>query len=111
MANDQYRYDEPVGLLRTGVIKGYNPNNGKIQVELHIGQLISNKSTIEIYAPHSIIYNNGIFIGTLPENETQIVVGSGSDEKWYFVSFLERNTNLLPSLEDGKLLITNNNLE
>jgi len=102
------QYDDPVGLLRTGTIKGYDPNTGKMQVLLHYASSTGNNSPIDVFAPHSMFYNNGVFIGTLPANETPVVVATGSGNEWYFVSFLAENVNYVPTLKLGQLLLTNN---
>lgn len=106
--NNGNQYNEPVGLLKTGTIKGYDPNTGKIQVELNYNSSISNNTPIEILAPHSLFYNNGIFIGTLPSNGTPVVVAQGSGLEWHFVSFRAENINYVPELTLEQLLLTNN---
>lgn len=59
-------------------------------------------------APHSLFYNNGLFIGTLPVNGTPVVVGQGSGGQYYFVSFLAENIPVVPTLTLGELLIRSN---
>jgi hypothetical protein len=108
--NDANVFDEPVGLLRTGTVKGYNPKTGKIQVQLHYAPSMSANPMISIPVPHAMFYNNGIFIGTLPDPETPIVVGQGSGNQWYFVSYLAENSDYVPKLEAGKLLISSNDI-
>ena len=104
-----HKFDEEVGLLRTGTIVGYSPTTGKITVELN------NKPTggsaarpIIVYAPYSMFFNNGLFMGTAPSVGTPIVVGQGSGNQYYFVSFIAENRDQVPDLNNNELLIQSN---
>lgn len=104
-------FDESVGLLKRGSIVGYN--NGVLSVRLINAPAIKGNQNlpVEVQAPHSLFYNNGLFIGTMPVEGTPVVVGQGSGGKYYFVSFLAENKNIIPDsdLTLGTLLIKSNN--
>lgn len=97
-------FDESVGLLREGTIVGYNPDNDTIEVQLNTAQAIkgNNRISMPAPAPHALFQNNGLFIGTVPIIGTTIVVGQGSGNQYYFVSF---RTNNPPEVKVGELLI------
>lgn len=105
-------FDEPVGLLKTGTIvaPGYNPETGTITVLLNTAQAAQGQQRlpIEIPAPHSLFYNNGMFIGALPHIGTPVVVGQGSSNQYYFVSFLAENLGVVPDLTAGEILLRTN---
>jgi hypothetical protein len=80
-----------------------------MEVELLTAPSMSNSPTISVPCPHSMFYNNGLFMGTFPDPETPVVVAQGSGNRWYFVSFLAENIEkYVPDLDWGKLLITSN---
>lgn len=104
------KWDEPVGLLKRGTIVGYNSINDTIQVNLNTAPAVKGQRpiTIDVPAPHTMFYNNGMFMGTLPVYGTPIVVGQGSGNQYYFVSLLAENLPVLPDLSLGELLIQSN---
>lgn len=107
MANTN-RLNEEVGLLRRGSIFSYDKRKGTISVKLNNASTTSANTPVVVQAPHSMFYNNGLFIGTLPQPGTPVVVGSGSGGEYYFVSFLSENIDNVPTLIDGELLIRSN---
>jgi hypothetical protein len=99
-------FNEQVGLLKTGAIVGYDANRGLLKVQLNNALAIKGKSApVDVPAPHSLFYNNGLFIGSLPASGTPVVVGQGSGGKYYFVSFLAENLSIVPNLKLGELLV------
>ncbi len=102
--------DEEVGLFKTGTIVGYDSVKGNIKVKLSGTSLIRGQSakSIDVPYPHSLFYNNGLFIGSLPISGTPITIGQGSGGQYYFVSFLSENISVLPELALGELLIKSN---
>lgn len=109
MANT-HLFDEQVGLLRTGAIVGFDTTRGILKVKLNNAPSIKgqNAQPIDVPAPHTMFYNNGLFIGTLPVNGTPVVVGQGSGGQYYFVSFLAENLPMVPTLNAGELQIRAN---
>lgn len=108
MANT-HLFDEQVGLLKSGSIVGYDSAKGVLKVKLNISPSVKAQSQpIDVPAPHSLFYNNGLFIGTRPNPGTPVVVGQGSGGQYYFVSFLAENLNNVPQLNDGELLLRSN---
>lgn len=102
-------FDEQVGLLKTGAIVGYDSNKGILKVRLNNSPSIKGQAqAIDVPAPHSLFYNNGLFIGTFPVSGTPIVVGQGSGGQYYFVSFKAENIPTVPSLTLGELLVQAN---
>jgi len=106
------KFDETVGLLKRATIVNYLPSRGIIQVKLATGQQALKGQNplvpIDVPAPHGLFYNNGLFIGTLPDIGTPIVIGQGSGGQYHFVSFLAENITKVPSLKSGELLIRSN---
>jgi len=108
---DIHRFDEVVGLSKRGTIVGFDAKKGMLKVQLFNTSAIQGKpKPIDVPAPHSMFYNNGLFIGTSPHIGTPVVVSQGSGNQYYFVSFLAENQNYVPSLKPGELLIKSNNL-
>lgn len=103
--NHPNRLNEQVGLLRRGWIDSYDPETNTLLVKLNNSPVTSNNPAHPVPAPHSMFYNNGLFIGSLPYNGTPIVVGQGSGGQLYYVSSLPENLPILPSLNQGQLLI------
>lgn len=108
------KFDEPVGLLKRGSIRNYIHSKGIIQVQLANGQQAlkgqNPLSLIDVPAPHSLFYNNGLFIGTLPAIGTPVIIGQGSGGQYYFVSFLAENIiSNVPNLKLDELVIQANN--
>lgn len=103
-------FDEEVGLLKIGAIIDYDSTRGMLKVRLTNVSSIKGKNSqpIDVPAPHSLFYNNGLFIGSLPVNGTPVVVGMGSGGQHYFVSFLPENLSLIPELNLGEILIRGN---
>lgn len=110
--SDNHIFDEAVGLLKRATILRYIPERDKILVKLATGQqAIKGKDPrvpIEVQAPHSLFYNNGLFIGTLPAEGTPVIIGQGNTG-YHFVSFIAENTPKVPNLKAGELLIKSNN--
>lgn len=105
MPNNPNVLNEHAGLLRRGWIDSYDPQRDIIRVKLNNAPITSSNPPIDVPAPHTTFYNNGIFIGTYPDPGTPVVVGQGSGNQYYFVSYLAENLPLLPDLSDGELLI------
>src|SRR5690606_37998486 len=103
-------FDEEVGLLKRGSIVGYDPDRKVLKVQLTNASAIKGSKPIpvDVPVPHSLFYNNGLFIGTLPAVNTPIVVGQGSGGQHYFVSYLAEDLPNVPDLTSGELLIRSN---
>lgn len=101
--------NESVGLLRRGSIVSYDKRKGTMAVRLNHASNASANTPVVVQAPHSMFYNNGLFIGTRPQAGTPVVVGQGSGGEYFFVSFLAENIDNVPTLIDGELLIKSNN--
>ncbi len=103
-------YDEQVGLLKSGTIVDYDPVTDVMEVQLNTSQAVKGNKRISIPMPaaHALFYNNGLFIGTKPIIGTPVVVGQGSGNQYYFVSFKAENLPVLPDLKLNELLIRSN---
>lgn len=102
-------FNEEVGLLKLGSIVGYDARRGLIKVQLSNSSAVNGKPyTVDVPAPHSMFYNNGMFIGTLPGANTSVIIGQGSGGQHYFVSFFAENVSSVPELKLGQLLIQTN---
>lgn len=106
-----HNFDEKVGLLREATIVGYDSIADTIEVQLNTAPAVKGKSRISMPAPtpHVLFQNNGLFIGTSPVIGTPIVVGQGSGNQYYFVSFKADNKPLVPELKSGTLLLQSSN--
>lgn len=104
------QYDEPVGLLKRGTIASYDPDSDTLQVRLNTAQAVKgqNSLTVTVPAPHTMFYNNGLFMGSLPVVNTPVVVGLGSGNQYYFVSYLAENLPVVPALTLGEILVQSN---
>lgn len=105
-------FDELVGLLKIGTIVSVNKSAGTMQVSLDTANpLIKGQSSkpVNVPIPYSMFYNNGLFIGSLPVVGTPIVIGQGSGNNYYFISFLPNNVNKLPSLKENEIVLQTNN--
>lgn len=105
-----YKLDEAVGLLKRGTIVKYLPDKGVLQVRLAGTPAIKGKQAvpINVQAPHSMFYNNGLFMGSMPVEGTPVIVGQGRGGEYHFVSFLSEDHPLVPDLKLGVLLIQAN---
>jgi hypothetical protein len=100
--------DEKVGLLHRGWIDSYDAERDIINVRLNIAVSSKANTPVEVPAPHAMFFNNGLFMGTVPEPGTPVVVAQGSGGQFYFVSFLAENLSSLPILTPNELLIRAN---
>jgi len=98
---------EEVGLLKEATIVGYDSINNTIDIQLSTSVAVKGKNKISIPAPAPNAYfqNNGLFIGSAPTIGTPIIVGQGSGNQYYFVSFKHNNMNLVPLIKKDELLI------
>lgn len=105
-----YKLDEAVGLLKRGTIVKYLPDKGVLQVRLAGTPALKGKQAvpINVQAPHSMFYNNGLFMGSMPVEGTPVIVGQGRGGEYHFVSFLSEDHPLVPDLKLGVLLIQAN---
>jgi hypothetical protein len=101
-------FNEEVGLLRRGWIDSYDPTTNTLKVKLNNAPITSNNPAIPVPATHSLFYNNGLFMGSLPVPGTPVVVGQGSGGQYYLVSTLVENLPLIPTLELGQITIQSN---
>ena len=101
------KLDESVGLLKRGTIVKYFPDRDVIRVRLNTSPASKGSQAlpIDVPAPHTLFYNNGLFIGTLPQEGTPVVVGQGSGGQYYFVSFLAEDLPNVPTLSSEELLL------
>ncbi len=100
--------NEEVGLLKRGAIESFDQVRNVIKVKLNVASATSSNPSIDVPAPHSLFYNNGLYIGTRPKPGTPVVVGQGSGGQYYFVSYLAENLPILPMLNMDELLIRSN---
>src|ERR1035441_588311 len=108
MSNRPNKFNEPVGLLRRGWIDSYDQDTKLLYIKLNNAPATSNNPPVQVPAPQTMFYNNGIYIGSLPLPGTPVVVGQGSGNQYYFVSFLAENLPTVPALTLNELLIQAN---
>lgn len=78
----------PVGLVRKGRVKKFNIKTGEIDVEIESSSATSEKIIKSVKLPISFYSSSGAFIGSIPENNTAVVIAQSNDTKWYVVNFL-----------------------
>lgn len=98
----------PIGLLTRAWIDNYNLKTDTLYIKLNNSTITSANPAIPIRGPHSMFYNNGLYIGTVPSIGTPIIVCQGSGSEYFFVSFLAENTDQLPARNENELLISAN---
>lgn len=101
-------FDESVGLLQKGTIVGFDPSRNLLQVSIPTASSAKGstwQTPFDIPYSPSMLSTNGIFVGSYPEVGTQVIVGQGGGNQYYFVSFLADGFTGLPSLEQNTLLI------
>lgn len=102
----KYDIAVPFGQLRLGKIVSYDLNRGVAKVELsNSTELGGSPLSVNISIPSGVFSNDGIFVGSLAQINTPVVVGRGEGTNWHFVSYLINNPNKLPSLNPGELLL------
>ncbi len=101
-------FNEKVGLLKDGTIVSFDPATATMEVQLNTAPAVKGQRriTVTVPAPHALFHNNGLFIGTYPHVGTPVVVGQGSSNQYFFVSFKSENVSLVPDLKQGELLIS-----
>ena len=102
-----HKLDESVGLLKRGTIVKYLPDQGILRVRLNTAPALKGGQAlpVDVQAPHSLFYNNGLFIGSMPVEGTPVVVGQGRGGEYHFVSFLSEDHPLVPDLKLGVMLL------
>ncbi len=110
MPNPTSKFDPPPGLLQKGSIQGYDPVHGTMQVQLNTAPAVKGQKrlVVDVPAPHTMFYNNGLFIGTLPSRGTPVVIAQGLGGQYYFVSLVAENLPAVPTLVQDELLIQSN---
>lgn len=98
-------FNEEVGLLKKGMVVGYDPTNHTMLVKLSNAVRSSANPPISVSMPHSTATYNQLFVGALPAVGTTVVVGQGSGGEWFFVSYYVEDSALLPTPEEGQLLL------
>lgn len=108
MFDDTQDFKEEVGLLKRATIVGYDLNNGSMSVQLTSTPSIKGKNPkpFNLPIPHGLLYNNGIFIGSLPHIGSTVIVGQGVGGGYYFVSFYTEKASLIPHLNKDELRIS-----
>jgi len=97
----------PVGLLKIATVNKFNSKTGVLEVNIDLSNNSLSKNVQTVSIPFSLYSSGGLFIGTIPEPGTTVVVGQGEGE-WYFVSFLLKNTAAQPTLKIGEILLQSN---
>jgi len=99
-------FNEPVGLLRRAKIIDYNDVTKTIRIQLNTSNAIKgNSSPIEIPVPVCMSFDNGLFIGGKPKKGSDIIVGQGSGNQYYYVSAISNNLLNVPNLKDDEIII------
>lgn len=104
-------FDESVGLLQKGTVVSFDPSKNLMQVSIPTASSAKGSSwqtPFDIPYSPGLMSSNGLFIGTYPEVGTQVIVGQGGGNQYYFVSFLADGFSELPELEAGTLLLKSN---
>lgn len=102
---------EKIGLLKIATIVGVDSATGTAEIRFDFSESPNLKQTTQptkIRIPYNLASNNGLFIGSQPQIGTSIIVGQGSSNQYFFVSYFPNNKDILPSLDQDKILISSN---
>jgi hypothetical protein len=103
-------FTEPVGLLKKAKVIEVDQINNQLTVRLLYNVLLNNQNhKIIIKMPYALQYPNGMFIGSLPQKDSIIIIGQGSGNEWYFVSNYSLSNSNIPLLQTNELKIQSNN--
>ena len=85
--------------------------HGTMQVQLNTASAIKgqNRLVLDVPAPHTMFYNNGLFIGTLPAMGTPVAIAQGLGGNYYFVTHVAENLPVVPTVTQDELLLQSNN--
>jgi len=99
-------FDQEVGVITLGTIVGYDRKTNTTKVRLNNTSAVKGISTpVDIPNTNTLFYNNGLFIGALPEKNTPVLVTTGESGRNYILSTLIENLNLIPNIKENELLI------
>jgi len=100
------KFDDPIGLLKRAKIIKYNEFEKTISIQLNTSNALKGTSAlIDIPIPSSIMFDNGVFIGARPKEGSDIIVGQGSGNQYYYVSSISNNLLNVPELKTDSILI------
>jgi len=104
---------KPIGLLKTGVIVGFDPET--LSVDVQVGDRITpgSEKIKNVQLPISFLGSSGSFIGGYPENGTPVIICQGEGNVWFILSFFANHPGLstsnkpaiIPDLIPGQLEI------
>lgn len=98
-------FDPPSGLVKAATIKAVDKKNFSIALTEKSAIKGNSPKTDTIPAVYPLIDSSGMFIGSLPAKNTTITVEQELGGKYHFVAFEPENTDLIPNLLPGQLLI------
>lgn len=99
-------FDPPPGMVQKGVIVGYNSGDNTLQVLLdNVSGAGKKPLPIPVPGYFPLVDSNGLFIGSLPAKNTPITVAQSSGGQYYVVGYSPDNTNNLPDMTLGELLM------
>jgi hypothetical protein len=109
-------YDLPSGLIKRGVIVGTTVNanttlttSPTMSVRLDETNAQKNKVIISVPATFPLIDNSGLFIGSVPTNNTPVTICESKGGEYFFINYAPKGPALIPKLDPGTLLISSSN--
>jgi len=104
-------FDEPVGLVRRAKIIKYDNLNKTIKIQLNTSTSVKgNASLIDIPIPTSLLFDNGLFIGSKPKEGSDIIVAQGSGNQYYYVSSVPNSLLNIPDLPQDTIVVQSSEL-
>ena len=98
-------FDPPPGLVKSATIKAVDKKSFSISLTEKSAIKGNTSKTDTIPAVYPLIDSTGMFIGSLPAKNTTITVEQELGGRYHFLAFEPENTDLIPDLLPGQLLI------
>lgn len=96
----------PSGTLRKGVVVGIDSAENTMSVRLrNAPNMISNDIIVTAKMPYGFLSSNGLFVGSAPSKDTNVLLSRSEGGEWCFVSFDSEQGYELPKLTENELLI------
>jgi len=101
-------FDPPPGMLRAGSIVDSSGDTFRVQLT-EVPAIRGKAPSVPIPRVFPLIDSSGLFIGSLPAKNTPVTVAQSLGGQYHFVNYEPENSNIIPDLQPGQLLIRSTN--